>query len=52
MIFEQMEKLREKQDKLQMESNKPKVQYEILRDDVTTKKTKLSLLRDDETVKK
>jgi hypothetical protein len=30
-----------------MESNKPKIQYEILRDDITVKKTKLPPLKDD-----
>jgi hypothetical protein len=44
-LFEQVDGLRENKKKLQMKSNKPKIQYEILRDDVTVKKTKLSPLK-------
>jgi hypothetical protein len=46
-LFEQIDELCEKQKKLQMESNKPKIQIEVLRDDVTMKKRKLPVLRDD-----
>jgi Asp-tRNA(Asn)/Glu-tRNA(Gln) amidotransferase C subunit len=46
-LFEQMDEVSEKQNKFQMESNKPKIQFEILRDDVTIKKRKLPALRDD-----
>jgi hypothetical protein len=42
MIFEQMNEVREKRNKLLMESNKPKIQFEILRDDVIAKKNKIS----------